>query len=311
MAPRTPKPLRAAGTLLRALIGLVLLIAPVGGVPLVLLTLGHQPTELSVGLNLLLQQDDGTLWLVALTLIGWAAWAAFTFSVALEVVAVARRRSAPRIRGLGSMQSLASFLVGGIVLLAPTAASAATTAPAIAVTKTVSGPSTSATPATSRTPTTATGYPTHTITSATETPWDLAEKYLGNGQRWKDIAALNPDIPALTAGDQCLPKTAVIKLPHDARQAAPATGAHPTPRSGRGKVSADASGDHAADSNSEATASGGLRSQLSNLASAASEKEEHVVTARDGDYLSKIAQKELGNGNEWPQLFKASWGRLR
>ncbi|MGW0770772.1 LysM peptidoglycan-binding domain-containing protein [Streptomyces sp. NPDC002676] len=290
MAPRTPKPLRATGALLRALIGLILLIALVGGVPLALLTLGHQPTELSGGLDLLLQQDDGTVWLVVLTLIGWAAWAAFAFSVALEIFAVARRRSAPSIRGLGSMQSLASFLVGGIVLLAPTAASAATT-PAIAVTQTVSGATASATATPSSTPTANASLPTHTVTSVSETPWDLAETYLGNGQRWKDIAALNPDIPELTAGDQYLPQAAVIKLPLDARPSTPTTG------------------DNAADNTSETSASAGVRTQLGDRAPAASETSEHEVTARAGDYLSKIAQKELGDGNAWPQLFEASRGK--
>ncbi|MEU6510997.1 hypothetical protein [Streptomyces sp. NPDC046942] len=301
MAPRTPKPLRAAGALLRALIGLILLIALVGGVPLALLTIGHQPTELSGGPGLLLQQDDGTLWLVVLTLIGWAAWAAFAFSVAVEIVAVARRRSAPRIRGLGSMQSLAGFLVGGIVLLAPTAASAATTTPAIAVTQTVSGHTASATATPSSTPTASANadadadarFPTHTVASATETPWDLAERYLGNGQRWKDIAALNPDVPELMAGDQYLPKAVVINLPLDARLSTPATG------------------DSATDNTSEGSVSGGVHTQLGDRAPAASRTGEHEVTARDGDYLSKIAQEELGDGNAWPQLFEASRGKAQ
>ncbi|WP_107486552.1 LysM peptidoglycan-binding domain-containing protein [Streptomyces sp. MUSC 14] len=291
MAPRTPKPLRAAGALLRALTGLILLVALVGGVPLALLTIGHQPTELSGGPGLLLQQDDGTLWLVVLTLIGWAAWAAFTLSVVVEVVAVARRRSAPRIRGLGSMQSLASFLVGGIVLLAPTAASAATTTPAIAVTQTVNGHTAGATATPRATPTTKASYPTHTVTSATETPWDLAETYLGNGQRWKDIAALNPDVPGLASGDQYLPKAAVIKLPLDARTSTPA------------------SGDAAAGDTSETTASAGTRAQLSDRAPTAAGTSAHEDTAREGDSLSRIAQKEYGDGNAWPRLFEASRGK--
>ncbi|KAB1141157.1 LysM peptidoglycan-binding domain-containing protein [Streptomyces luteolifulvus] len=294
MAHRTIKPLRAAGALLRALTGLVLLIALVGGVPLALLTFGHQPTELSGGLNLLLEQDDGTLWLVALTCIGWAAWAAFTVSVVVEVVAVARRRSAPRIRVLGGMQSLASFLVGGIVLLAPTAASAATATPAVAVTQTVSGPNAaaSATPTSTAAPNT--DFPTHTVASATETPWDLAEEYLGNGQRWRDIAALNPDIPELAAGDKYLPTKAVIKLPLDARPSTPTAN--------------DGEGDRVSQADASAAA-GGVRPQLGDSAPAADEKGAHVVTVHSGDYLSKIAEEELGDGNEWPRLFEASLGK--
>ncbi|MFD7283850.1 hypothetical protein ACFV80_44410, partial [Streptomyces sp. NPDC059862] len=292
MAHRTIKPLRAVGALLRALTGLILLIALVGGVPLGLLTFGHQPTELSGGLNLLLEQDDGTLWLVALTCIGWAAWAAFAFSVMVEVVAVARRRSAPRIRGLGSMQSLASFLVGGIVLLAPTAASAATTPPAVAVTQTVGGSHTTASATPTSTAAPSTDFPTHTVASATETPWDLAEEYLGNGQRWRDIAALNPDIPELATGDQYLPTKAVIKLPLDARPTAPAAN----------------DGDKASHIDTSAAA-GGVRTQLGDGAPADGEKGEHVVTVQSGDYLSKIAEEKLGDGDAWPELFEASKGK--
>ncbi|MFE0201568.1 hypothetical protein ACFW0I_38465, partial [[Kitasatospora] papulosa] len=124
MAHRTPAPLGAISVLLRALFGLAILAALVAGVPFLLLTVGHQPTELAGGINLL-EQDDGSLFLVVLTCIGWTGWAAFTFSVLAEIVALLRRRSAPRIKGLRSLQSLARFHIGGNVLLAPTAATAA------------------------------------------------------------------------------------------------------------------------------------------------------------------------------------------
>ncbi|MFF2217374.1 hypothetical protein [Streptomyces antibioticus] len=286
MAHRTITPPHAAAVLLRVLTGLVLLIALVGGVPLALLSFGHQPTQLSGGLNLLLEQDDGTLWLTALTCIGWAAWAAFTISVVVEVVAVARRRSAPRIRGLGSMQSLAGFLVGGIVLLAPTAASAATTTAAAALTQTTGNPGTTTGATPSGTTAPDTGLPTHTVTTATETPWALAEKYLDAGQRWRDIAALNPDISELTAGDQYLPVKAVITLPRDARTTAAATG-------GPAKASRADASDPAEDVRTQTAEEGGGR----------------VVTVHSGDYLSKIAEEELGDGNQWPHLFEASRGK--
>jgi hypothetical protein len=130
VAHRTPAPLRTIGILVRALLGLALLAALLVGTPYALLLVGTQPTDLSGGVDILLRPDDGTLFFTAITCIGWVAWAAFTLSVILEIIAVTRRRSAPRLRGLGGMQSMASFLVGGIVLLAPTAASAATSAPA-------------------------------------------------------------------------------------------------------------------------------------------------------------------------------------
>lgn len=301
MADRIPRPLRAAGALLRALTGLALLIALVGGVPLALLTFGHPPTELSGGLDLLLEQDDGTLLLVALTLIGWVAWAAFTATVVLEVAAVARRRSAPRIRGLGSMQSLASVLVGGIVLLAPTAASAATTTPAVAVTHTANSPTATASPSNKATP--STDFPTHTVTSGTETPWDLAEEYLGNGQRWRDIAALNPHIPELASGDQYLPDKAVIKLPLDAHPPTPAA-APTTPSTTPASDTRTAPRDSAATGHSE-----GTPSTADSSARHAPKDEE--VTVAPGDSLWSIAHDEYGDPHAWRDIYEANEGEAQ
>ncbi|MFD7003010.1 hypothetical protein ACFWA5_43875 [Streptomyces mirabilis] len=285
MAHRTPAPLRTVGALVRALLGLALLAALLVGTPYVLLLVGTQPTDLSGGIDVLLRPDDGTLFFTAITCIGWVAWAAFTWTVILEIVAVTRRRSAPRLRGLGGLQSVASFLVGGIVLLAPTAASAATSAPAHAVTATqTAGDSTPS--ATSSTSASAEGTngPTHTVSSSTELPWDLAAKYLGSGQRWQDIAALNPDIPGLAAGDQYLPKGAVITLPSDAVPATPAV----SPTSAQ---------------------AGDARTQLNGSAPDADGERGATVTVQPGDYLSEIAQKELGDGAKWPKLFEASRGK--
>ncbi|MFJ7098285.1 hypothetical protein ACIQWL_50375 [Streptomyces mirabilis] len=285
MAHRTPAPLRTVGILVRALLGLALLAALLAGTPYVLLLVGTQPTDLSGGVDVLLRPDDGTLFFTAITCIGWVAWAAFTWTVILEIVAVTRRRSAPRLRGLGGLQSVASFLVGGIVLLAPTAASAATSAPAHAVTATqTTGDSTPSATSSVSPSAEGTNGPTYTVSSSTELPWDLAEEYLGSGQRWQDIAALNPDIPGLAAGDQYLPKGAVITLPSDAVPATPAVS----------PASAQAGGD---------------RTQLNRSAPDTDGERRTTVTVQPGDYLSEIAQKELGNGAKWPKLFEASRGK--
>ncbi|MFH9967701.1 hypothetical protein ACH4PR_41120 [Streptomyces mirabilis] len=285
MAHRTPAPLRTVGILVRALLGLALLVALLVGTPYVLLLVGTQPTDLSGGVDVLLRPDDGTLFFTAITCIGWVAWAAFTLSVVLEAVAVARRRSAPRLRGLGGLQSMASFLVGGIVLLAPTAASAATSTPAHAVTATqTAGDSTPSATSSASPSAEGTNGPTYTVSSSTELPWDLAEKYLGSGQRWQDIAALNPGIPGLAAGDQYLPKGAVITLPSDAVLATPAV----SPASAQ---------------------AGGARTQLNRSAPDADGERGATVTVQPGDFLSEIAQKELGDGAEWPKLFEASRGK--
>ncbi|MET7714867.1 LysM peptidoglycan-binding domain-containing protein [Streptomyces sp. NPDC005407] len=305
MAHRTPAPLRAVGALLRALLGLALLLAMAGGVPYLLLTVGHQPTELSDGFDLLMRQDDGSLFLVVLTCIGWVAWAAFTFSVLVEIVAVLRQRSAPRIKGLGGLQSFASFLIGTIVLLAPTAASAATTGPAVAATTLQTGAEagTSATPSGKATSAAEeTDWPKHTVSSTAELPWDLAEEYLGDGKRWKDIAALNPEIPQLAAGDQYLPKGAVIKLPADARPIVSATSPAPAAsKSPAAKPQTPPPAPDQADEQHQAKADG----------TAASEGERpESVTVQEGDSLWSIADK-YGEPTQWPAIYEANKGEAQ
>ena len=300
MAHRTPALLRTVGVLVRALLGLVVLAALLAGTPYVLVAVGTQPTELSGGIDVLLHPDDGTLFFTAITCIGWVAWAAFTWTVALEITAVASRRSAPRLRGLGGMQSLASFLVGGIVLLAPTGASAATSSPAVAVTVTQTAGDSPGVPAspTTTAPADSANGPTHTVTSSTELPWDLAERYLGDGRRWQDIAALNPDVPGLSSGDQYLPKGAVITLPTDARSTAPAA------ITGTELPAAASTGD----ANSPQAV--GVRTQLGGNTPPVEESGRAVtVRVESGDYLSKIAEEELGDGSQWPELFEASRGK--
>ncbi|WP_331758947.1 LysM peptidoglycan-binding domain-containing protein [Streptomyces anulatus] len=300
--PRTPAPLRTVGVLLRALLGLALLLALIAGAPYLLLAVGHQPTELTGGLDLLMEQDDGSLFLVVLTCLGWAGWALFTFSALVELVAVLRRRSAPRIKGLSGIQSLASFLIGGIVLLAPTAASAATSTPAVAVSTVHTIAENDATPATGTASTASadeTDRPQHTVGSASELPWDLAEEYLGDGKRWKDIAALNPDIPQLAAGDQFLPKGAVVKLPADARPVAPATDptsatvSSPPPPAETPRPQTDTARDDNADAPRPKAESRGDTPQ--------------TVTVEEGDSLWSIAGT-YGDPAQWPAIYEENRG---
>ncbi|MFE0201272.1 LysM peptidoglycan-binding domain-containing protein, partial [[Kitasatospora] papulosa] len=198
------------------------------------------------------------------------------------------------------LQSLASFHIRGIVLLAPTAASAATTGPAIAATVNTAGESgTSATPsANASAPVDDADWPKHTVASATELPWDLAEEYLGDGKRWKDIAALNPEIPQLAAGDQYLPKGAVIKLPTDARPVAPAaspaptTSSRPQSKAPEQQQTEDQAQDKAG-SDSTVTEDEGERPDS--------------VTVRAGDSLWTIAEAH-GDPEDWPAIYEANKG---
>ncbi|WP_331747734.1 LysM peptidoglycan-binding domain-containing protein (plasmid) [Streptomyces sp. NBC_00853] len=276
--------------LLRALLGLAVLAALIAGIPLVLLAAGHQPTELAGGWDLLTGQDDGRLFFTVLTTIGWIGWASFTFSSLVEIVAMLRGRKARRIKGLGGMQSFAGILIGGLVLIAPTAASAATTGPAVAATAGQTAGTSSAATAQTAAAAEQDAWPTHTVTGDSELPWDLAEQYLGSGPRWKDIAALNPSVPQLAAGDQFLPKGTVIRLPADANIAKPAA---PAP------ASAPAAPETAAPAQQPAQAD-------PTDAKPAEAEAEHVV--KPDENLWGIAD-EHGDPEDWPKIFEANRGK--
>ncbi|MEY2229470.1 LysM peptidoglycan-binding domain-containing protein [Streptomyces sp. BF23-30] len=276
--------------LLRALLGLAVLAALIAGIPLVLLAVGYQPTDFVGGWDLLTQQDDGRLFFTVLTTIGWIGWAAFTLSALVEIVALFRGRKAKRIKGLGGMQGFAGLLIGGLVLLAPTAASAATTGTAVAATAVQTAGTSSAATAQAAAAAEQDAWPTHTVTGDSELPWDLAEQYLGSGPRWKDIAALNPSVPQLAAGDQFLPKGTVIRLPADANIAKPAAPA-PAP--------AQAAPETAAPAQQPA------QTAPTDERPAAAEAD-HVV--KSGENLWGIAD-EHGDPEDWPKIFEANKGK--
>ncbi|WP_411107297.1 LysM peptidoglycan-binding domain-containing protein [Streptomyces sp. cmx-4-9] len=276
--------------LLRALLGLAVLAALIAGIPLVLLAVGYQPTDFVGGWDLLTQQDDGRLFFTVLTTIGWIGWALFTLSALVEIVALFRGRKAKRIRGLGGLQSFAGLLVGGLVLIAPTAASAATTGPAVAATAVQTAGTGSAATAQTAAAAEQDAWPTHTVTGDSELPWDLAEQYLGSGPRWKDIAALNPSVPQLAAGDQFLPKGTVIRLPADANIAKPAAPA-PAPSQAAPETAAPAQQPaQAAPTDAKPVAA----------------KADHVV--KSGENLWGIAD-EHGDPEDWPKIFEANKGK--
>ncbi|WP_331719629.1 LysM peptidoglycan-binding domain-containing protein [Streptomyces virginiae] len=276
--------------LLRALLGLAVLAALIAGIPLVLLAVGYQPTEFAGGWDLLTQQDDGRLFFTVLTTIGWIGWALFTLSALVEIVALFRGRKAKRIRGLGGMQSFAGLLIGGLVLIAPTAASAATTGTAVAATAVQTAGTSSAATAQAAVAAEQDAWPTHTVTGDSELPWDLAEQYLGSGPRWKDIAALNPSVPQLAAGDQFLPKGTVIRLPADANIANPAA---PVP------APAQAAPETAAPT--QQPAQNAPKDEKPAAADA-----DHVV--KSGENLWGIAD-EHGDPEDWPKIFEANKGK--
>jgi LysM repeat protein len=108
--------------------GAVLLLASLtGGLPLALVRLAGNPLPADMptvaGLwSTLTSPDDGRLFLGGLAVAGWLAWACFTGSVVLELVARLADRRPPAIPGLRGPQRFASVLVTAVaaVTVAPT-----------------------------------------------------------------------------------------------------------------------------------------------------------------------------------------------
>jgi DNA-binding SARP family transcriptional activator len=177
----------------------------------------------------LLHQDNGTIFLAAVRDISWIAWAAFTLAVLTEAQAALRGRKAPRLR-LGGLQNMAGWLVAvtalafsgqsAATLLAVPAAAAATVVGSQAPARPAAPPGHSVAMPLARAPAGpaanaprgAAMVPGPAAAHATASPdpqvmnmafyqlvtvrpgdclWTIAQRYLGAGDRYPEIARLN------------------------------------------------------------------------------------------------------------------------
>ncbi|MCK9904205.1 LysM peptidoglycan-binding domain-containing protein, partial [Frankia sp. Cpl3] len=188
---------------------------------------------------------------LVLGLIGCLFWYAYTLlalSVAVEITATAGGWSRPRLPTAGPAQALAAVLVGTILTGVLTAATRATPAPPTTAVLTAyrqAAPVTApADPTSHAKQLAAAGSAASTGPSCTvavhDSLWSLAEVWLGDGLRWRDIWTLNEgriqaDGTELTSPDLLRPGW-VLHLPPDARPptppAPPDTAAPPAPASG-------------------------------------------------------------------------------
>jgi len=125
-----------SGRLARAAIGLLavlVLAALVAGLPALLIQVAGNPlTALPDGdrWTVLTSRDNGQLFLTALAIIGWLAWATFTLAVLVEIPAQIRGRRTLRIPGLSLQQRLAAALVAAIAAAVATPSLSAAALPA-------------------------------------------------------------------------------------------------------------------------------------------------------------------------------------
>ncbi|MPY30112.1 LysM peptidoglycan-binding domain-containing protein [Streptomyces adustus] len=286
-----PSPAATAGRtltrILKAVLSLLVLAVTVAGLPLLLAwatpviwTASHDDLT-----HLLDRQDTGSVFLLLLTAVGWIGWLQFTFCAARELIAQVRGRTWHAPRGMGASQRAAALLIGSILVLLPTSSALASDAQAAPTSTSARVPGQAQAPqaaGTEQAQAPAASAPgsraMYTVrqTRPAQSLWGIAEKELGDGERWREIAALNG---GRTMADGTVFRANSFLQPGWQLQMP------------------------------ETAAVGGVSAQLGDSAPAAGEKDGHVVTVHSGDYLSKIAEDELGDGNEWPRLFEASRGK--
>ncbi|HEU4946246.1 MAG TPA: hypothetical protein VFT31_03735 [Kribbella sp.] len=242
---------------LKGLVSLVAIVAIVGGVPYVLLTFFGRPWPEKVPSRDLLFSElsaDSVLKIIAFFI--WVAWLHFVVCLIAEGVAEARGHGlTPRVPLGGGSQTLARRLISGVVLIAGAASVTLPVASAVTTASLAAPTSVSATQGgdhDTRRDTfldvearskvlsgnNHTGVRTNNdqagkVVKYTEVRppqgrnydclWDIAERYLGEGRRYKEIYDLNkdklqPDGRRLTNPDLIMPGWQV-RLPADAKGA--------------------------------------------------------------------------------------------
>ncbi|MEU7031477.1 LysM peptidoglycan-binding domain-containing protein [Streptomyces sp. NPDC046275] len=265
----------------RALASALVLAAATAGLPWILTkaTAAVWAPGIDAVTHLLTRPDTGNAFVLALCVVGWIAWAAFTLSLLVEIPAQLRGRTAPRLPGLRLSQRAAGTLVSGIIVLFASSTLASAT-PALA-TPTAGQPATAAAPAavtaqpsTTQTATTAAPAAENTYTVRAVRPaeslWSIAEKLYGHGELYTKIADANEGRTMADGrvfhADAPIQPGWVLRLP-DAPTTAPAAPAHPAEN-------------HTPDSH----------------------------TVGEGETLWGIAKDELGDGERYNELFQANEG---
>ncbi len=195
---------RRPAEFLRGLVTLLALVVAVTGVPVALYRFGGQPipSRLPTAGALLLdlrRHDSGAVFLAAVKDASWLAWATFSAAILAEAWAATRGSHAVRV-SLPGMQNLAGRLVAvaALTFAAPVAITLAA-APALAAAArpvASAGSAVTTSPAASRAAdspangTAARAGPVVVVRPG-DCLWTIAQRYLGAGDRYPEIARLN------------------------------------------------------------------------------------------------------------------------
>jgi nucleoid-associated protein YgaU len=196
--------------LVRGVLSLLALGAALGLVPVLLVAAtqvlwanGHD--ELT---HLLTRSDSGDAFLLVLLAVAWVAWAHFGVCVLVEIIAQLRGRVVRPRRGFAMSQRAAATLIGSIVVLLPTGSALAAPTSAVAVSARPVPGAAATDVGTHSTPQVHIGaakaeggstaaaeqdYANYTVRDArpAESLWSIAERELGDGEKWRAIAEAN------------------------------------------------------------------------------------------------------------------------
>lgn len=249
--PSAGVPRSRAAEVLLGLLALLGTIVVVVGVPAGLWMVAGAPWSPSVDASIVSDNVSVRDTIAVIAIVLWLVWACFCACLVVEAVAEARGgRIAPQLLGGGAgTQAIARRLVGGIVLIGGTSASTvaathAITMPALPPAEMKALPAGGGAASAQAGAATAAGgseggfvpveqrdtdgvVPYYDVKPPEgrnyETLWDIAERFLGSGVRYKEVLALNkgvvqPDGRTLSNADLIQPGW-VLRLPADAQGA--------------------------------------------------------------------------------------------
>jgi len=169
---------------LRGIGALAALCLVIVGAPVALAGWGRMPVGWPAALT---RPDDGSVLLVALTLVGWLAWAAFTLSIAAEAVRlVTSGRVRLRIPLLGGLQQLSTGLLLAVLALAPSSSGSQAPPP-----ERVVALGATPLPEVEPEPDEEAADDTYSVAPGDDL-WTVSERLLGDGGRWRELAEANP-----------------------------------------------------------------------------------------------------------------------
>ena len=193
----------------------------IGG-PILLVLVGRLDLLFTIDWGSVLRvPDDGSLVLLALTIVGWVAWVLVAASLVTEAIAVITSgRIRLQVPGTRWFKPASAALVAASIGLIIGATSPATDQPVKAADTTPAPTPTAVASVEPSAETTADATPSAAASSYIVQPgddlWSLAERFLGMGERWREIADLN-DTTILKITDELAAGT-VLHLPADAVQ---------------------------------------------------------------------------------------------